>query len=80
MDAADAGEIGSQVYSQARGAVGEADVILFVVDVTAAPTGGDLEIADSLRGLDSPVLVVANKCDSPPRDAAAYKPPDARAG
>lgn len=72
MDPAEADEIGTQVYSLAKGALADADVILLVVDVTGAPTGGDLEIIDSIRGAKVPVVIVANKCDSPARDADAY--------
>lgn len=72
MDPAEDDEIGTQVYSLARGALAEADLILLVVDVTVAPTGGDMEIIDSLRGTEIPVMIVANKCDSPARDAGAY--------
>jgi GTP-binding protein len=63
IDEADPTPIGRQVTAQAAQAIDEADLLLFVVDVTVAPTPGDLELADRLRRADRPVIVVANKCD-----------------
>jgi small GTP-binding protein len=63
IDEADPTPIGRQVTAQAAQAIEEADLLLFVVDVTVAPTPGDLELADRLRRADRPVIVVANKCD-----------------
>ncbi|MDX1419747.1 MAG: ribosome biogenesis GTPase Der [Rubricoccaceae bacterium] len=45
----------------------EADVILFVGDVTTGITDLDEEIAGRLRKAEQPVLVVANKADNPER-------------
>jgi GTPase len=44
---------------------------MFVVDVTTAPTAGDLEIADRLRRGGRPLMLVANKADGPAQEAAA---------
>jgi GTP-binding protein len=63
IDEEDPTPIGRQVSAQAAQAIEEADLLLFVVDVTTAPTPGDLELADRLRRSDRPVIVVANKCD-----------------
>ncbi|MFN8122610.1 MAG: ribosome biogenesis GTPase Der [Thermoleophilia bacterium] len=63
IDEADPTPIGRQVASQALRALEDADLVLFVVDVTTAPTAGDLEVADRLRTARVPVLVVANKCE-----------------
>ena len=43
----------------------EADLILFVTDGQAGVTPLDREVADRLRSLEKPKLLVINKCDSP---------------
>jgi GTP-binding protein len=48
-------------------AISDADVILFVVDVTTGITDIDREVAQLLRKADRPVLVVANKADNEER-------------
>src|SRR5262249_51074760 len=73
VDAADAGPFGPQVAAQARTAVEEADLVLFVVDARAGVTPGDEEIATILRAARTPVLVLANKIDDPRRDADALE-------
>ena len=49
----------------------EADVILFVVDTTTGISDLDAEVAGLLRRAEQPVLVVANKADSPARTLEA---------
>jgi GTP-binding protein len=71
IDAAEEHPIARQVVRQADRAIEEADLILFVVDVRSAPTAGDLEVADRLRGARAPVLVVANKADTSALETAA---------
>ncbi len=61
--------IEAKVQDQARLAIAEADVILFVVDAAAGPTPADLEAAELLRRARAPVLVAANKVDNPRREA-----------
>src|SRR5664280_1343597 len=63
IDADDPTPIGRQVAEQARQAIADADLVLFVVDATTAPTSGDLEVADYLRTARVPVIVIANKCE-----------------
>lgn len=63
--------IEEKVQEQARLAIGEADVILFVVDSIAGPTPADLEAAELLRTAKAPVLVVANKADNDRRELEA---------
>jgi GTPase len=67
--AAEEGALQAGVHRQARKALGEADVILFVVDVRDGLTPTDREVADILRQTDKPVLVVANKVDSEKQEA-----------
>jgi GTPase len=71
IDEADPTPVGRQVAAQALRAVEEADLLLFVVDARTAPTAGDLEVADRLRRAGRPLLLVANKCDDWPQEAAA---------
>src|SRR6267378_4240375 len=49
VDIADASPITRSIASQAREAVAEADLVLFVVDARAGVTPGDEEVADILR-------------------------------
>ena len=73
VDLADASPITRSVAEQARAAVSEADLVLFVVDAKAGVTPGDEEIAAVLRLARKPVLVLANKIDDPRRDAEALE-------
>jgi GTP-binding protein len=73
VDLADSSEIARQVAEQARTAVAEADLILFVVDARAGVTPGDEELAAILRRARKPVIVLANKIDDPAADALAYE-------
>ena len=73
VDEADRGPFGPQVAAQARAAVAEADVVLFVVDARAGVTPGDEELAAILRAARKPVLVIANKIDDPRREAEALE-------
>jgi len=73
VDAEDRGPFGPQVAAQARAAVDEADLVLFVVDARAGVTPGDEELAAILRSARTPVLVLANKIDDPRRDADALE-------
>ena len=61
----------AHIRAQADVAIDEADLLLFVVDAEEGPTAIDPEIAEQLRRSSKPVLVVANKADSPKREAAA---------
>ncbi|MEI7743113.1 MAG: ribosome biogenesis GTPase Der [Chloroflexota bacterium] len=66
--------IEEQVQLQARLAIGEADVIVFLVDAETGPTPADLDAATLLRRTTKPVLVAANKADNQRReqDAAEF--------
>src|SRR5436853_5774054 len=59
--------IESKVQEQARLAIAEADVIVFVVDTIAGLTPSDEEAAELLRLAPAPVLVAANKADTAKR-------------
>lgn len=55
------------IRQQVQQALEEAQMILFVVDVTVGLTAADHEVADLLRRTNKPVLLVANKADNPQR-------------
>lgn len=59
------------IRKQVELAVGDADVVLFVVDGRAGPLVDDHEIAAVLRRTRVPVLLVANKLDDPAAVVAA---------
>ena len=73
VDIADASPLTQQVAEQARRAVEEADLVVFVVDAKSGVTPGDEEVADILRRSGKPVIVVANKVDDPRRDDEALE-------
>jgi GTPase len=73
VDVADPSPLTREVGEQARRAVAEADLVLFVVDARAGITPGDEEVAEILRRARKPVIVVANKIDDPRRDAEALE-------
>jgi len=62
----------AQVSAQAERAIEEADVILFVVDVTVGLTDEDLDVARVLKKSKRPVRVVVNKVDSDQREADVW--------
>ncbi len=61
------------IREQVAIAVAEADIILFVVDANAGLTPADQEIADMLRRVAKPVILVANKADNERRREAAVE-------
>jgi GTP-binding protein len=73
VDIADRSPLTRQVGEQARAAIAEADLVLFVVDAQTGITPGDEEIAAILRRSHKPVLLVVNKIDDPSRDAEAFE-------
>jgi GTP-binding protein len=68
VDIADPAPITRAIAQQAREAVTEADLVLFVVDAQAGVTPGDEEVAQILRESHKPVLVLANKIDDPAQE------------
>jgi GTPase len=73
VDVADPSPLVREIAEQARRAVSEADLVLFLVDARAGITPGDEEVAEILRRARKPVIVVANKIDDPGRDAEALE-------
>ncbi len=66
-------EIVRSTRAQARSAIDEADVIVFMVDAKSGLTAGDHDIADILRRADKPTLLAANKADSAERRANTFE-------
>jgi GTP-binding protein len=57
-------EIEARVQDQARLAIGEADVIVLVVDAMAGLTPADQQAVEVLRSARAPIIVAANKADN----------------
>ena len=60
--------IEARVQDQARLAIREADVIVFVVDAATGMTAADAEAAEILRRATAPVIVAVNKADNERRE------------
>jgi len=73
VDIAGKDELTRSIAEQARAAVEEADLVLFVVDAQKGVTPGDEELAEILRVAHKPVLLIANKIDDPERDSLALE-------
>jgi len=72
-------ELGAQstiaqgVRQQAEAAVSEADALIFLVDVIDGVVPTDQEIADQLRQVSKPMVLVANKADNSRLEAEAVE-------
>ncbi len=62
-----------QMRTQAQLAAETADLILFFVDGRDGLTGEDHDVADYLRKIKKPVLLVVNKVDNASREDAMYE-------
>ncbi|OUT55158.1 MAG: ribosome biogenesis GTPase Der [Rhodopirellula sp. TMED11] len=67
----DPDDLTADVRHQIELAINSADVILLVVDVQTGLMPLDEMVAERLRGLDRPVILVANKSDQPHQDNLA---------
>ena len=65
--------IGQGVREQVEMAVDEADLIVFLADVQSGVTASDLDVADMLRRVSKPMLLVANKADNAKLEAGAVE-------
>jgi len=65
VDLEDGDPLAVSIQDQARAALADAQVALLVVDARAGMRPGDTEIADILRRGKLPIVVAANKIDSP---------------
>src|SRR2546429_3388879 len=73
VDIADRAPLTRAIAQQAREAVAEADLVLFVVDARVGVTPGDEEVAQILREARKPVLLLANKIDDPGQEPLALE-------
>jgi len=73
VDAGDIGSMQREIAEQARAAIAEADLVLFLVDARAGIGPGDEELADILRRSRKPIILIGNKLDDPKRDAEALE-------
>jgi len=71
LEVAPGDAIEEQVQVQARLAIAEADVIVFMVDASIGRTPADDEAADLLRRSQKPVILAANKADNEKRELEA---------
>ncbi|MBN1844659.1 MAG: ribosome biogenesis GTPase Der [Sedimentisphaerales bacterium] len=67
----DSDNLTEHVEGQIRIALGQAFLVLFMVDIRQGITALDRRVAELLRKLDLPVLLLANKADSPRWDDQA---------
>lgn len=65
FDAGSDSPFAGAIREQIEAGLGEADLVLFVVDGRAGALAGDHAIAEALRRADKPVLLLANKLDDP---------------
>ncbi len=65
-------ELDQKVSRQSEAALREADLVLFVVDAMVGVTDDDEAVADLVRRIDQPVLLVANKVDDTRHEAAIW--------
>ena len=65
--------ITTAIARQAKAAIADADLVLFVVDARAGVTPGDEELAELLRAAHKPVLLLANKIDDPAQEGLALE-------
>ncbi len=61
-------DLESRVQDQARVAIEEADLVMFVVDAAVGIAPLDHEVADRLRRAGKPTILVINKADNPRRE------------
>lgn len=64
MGIEDRDHLTADVERQIRLAIDQSCAVLFLVDVRTGPTPLDVHVAEKLRGLGKPVILVANKCDT----------------
>jgi GTP-binding protein len=60
----DSDELSEDIERQIQTAIDEATLVLFVVDAMSGPMPLDSVVAQRLRKLNKPVLLVVNKCDT----------------
>ncbi len=71
MGIEDVDNLTKDVEAQIEAGIEEADVLLFTVDTRSGLVPLDYFVADRLRKVDKPILLVANKTDHPDMDVQA---------
>jgi len=66
-------KIQKAILEQAKIAMDEANVVLYVCDARDGVTPFDIDIAEMLRQSNKPVILVVNKCDNHIQDNLAYE-------
>jgi GTP-binding protein len=64
----DSDDLSEDIERQIQTGLEECDVMMFVVDAKAGITPLDEQVAERLRRMNKPALLVVNKCDSPKLD------------
>ncbi|MDG1897636.1 MAG: ribosome biogenesis GTPase Der [Fuerstiella sp.] len=67
----DSDDLSDDIERQIDVGLAECDLLLFVVDAKAGITPLDKEVAERLRRIEKPMLMVVNKCDSSRLDVEA---------
>ena len=67
----DSDDLSDDIERQIDVGLAECDLLLFVVDAKAGITPLDQEVAERLRRIEKPMLMVVNKCDSSRLDVEA---------
>ncbi len=62
-----------KVSAQSETALAEADVVMFLLDASVGVTDEDSRVAGLLRGISTPVVVVANKVDDRAHESAVWE-------
>lgn len=70
---ADSAPVVEEIQNQARLAIEEADVVVFVVDGKEGLTATDMEVAEILRMTQRPIFLAVNKTESPQRRLEAVE-------
>ncbi|VAX41480.1 GTP-binding protein EngA [hydrothermal vent metagenome] len=71
MGIIDCDDLSDHIEMQIQLALDEADLILFVVDTQTGLATLDKEVAEYLRKIEKPKLLVVNKCDNPKLESEA---------
>jgi GTPase len=69
----DVDNLTEQIEDQIQIAIEQADLLLFVVDGQSGLVPLDLEVAEKLRRIEKPKLLIVNKCDSYRTDAEVHE-------
>src|SRR5262245_37956231 len=65
--------LGPRMREQTQAAIGQADVVVFVIDARAGIIGADEMLAGLVRESDKPVILAANKCEGRAAESGVYE-------